>query len=195
MAGLRVNIEGLRFRASDGKLGAADQLRIVKQRLSGLAASSLRAGDPPAALAEIINQRQPLDLTISTVEIDAISETAVARKPRLEPLKMIDVPSLPFRVAKGVVPGSLSNGRTVAAEINKQNPGSKLRVPTEAELLKVNELLGDQLENRDYWIWTETEHKDYPGQFVLRLQYFDSCLYDLPGLPFYNYAVRFVEDK
>src|SRR3989338_11295404 len=68
MAGLRVNIEGLRFRASDGKLGAADQLRIVNQRLSNPAALRLRAGDSPAALAEIISQRQPVALKISEVD-------------------------------------------------------------------------------------------------------------------------------
>ena len=44
--GLRVNIEGLRFRASDGKLNTPDQLRLIGRRLSNPAVIRLRAGRP-----------------------------------------------------------------------------------------------------------------------------------------------------
>ncbi|OGC05512.1 hypothetical protein A3H38_05990 [candidate division WOR-1 bacterium RIFCSPLOWO2_02_FULL_46_20] len=94
MAGLRVNIEGWRFRASDGKLGADAQLRIVRQRLSGLAASSLRAGDSPAASAEIISQRQPVALEISEVGIDSVAEVsaaAVSQTSKIDIPEMIDI--------------------------------------------------------------------------------------------------------
>ncbi|OGB87694.1 hypothetical protein A3H38_03710 [candidate division WOR-1 bacterium RIFCSPLOWO2_02_FULL_46_20] len=193
MAGLRVTIEGLRFRASDGKLGADDQVRIVRRRLSNPAALRLRDGDSPAVLAEVISQRQPPDLTIHTIE--AISETAVASKPRVELPVTIHDSRLSFKVARGVIPGSLLNGREIAASINEQNPGRKLRVPIEAELLTLNKLLGSQLEDRDYWIWTETEHQDYPGQFVLRHQAGGNRLYFRPEFNCADSAVRFVEDK
>ncbi|OGB88439.1 hypothetical protein A3H38_04205 [candidate division WOR-1 bacterium RIFCSPLOWO2_02_FULL_46_20] len=199
MAGLRVNIEGLRFRASDGKLGAADQLRIVNQRLSNPAALRLRAGDSPAALAEIISQRQPVALKISEVDNASaaaeVGAAAVSQASKIGLPKMIDDSRLPFKVAKGVVPGSLSNGRTVAAEINRQNPGSNLRVPTEPELEMLNRLLGDQLEGTEYWIWTGTEHGDYPGQFVLRPLGDDRRYCGDPDYRYGDDAVRFVEDR
>ena len=189
--GLKINIKGLRFRASDRKLNTADRLRIIGQRLSKPAVIRLRAGDNLADLAKILSQRQPLDLEISTVGIDAMSETVVAQIERPE---MIDDSRLPFRVAKGVVPGTLSNGRKVAAEINEQNPDSAIRIPTEPELLELNRLLGNQLEGTEYWIWTETEHKEHPGQFVLRHLSDADRLYYSPGLRRNHYAVRFVED-
>ena len=200
MAGLRGNIEGWRFRASDGKLGADAQLRIVRQRLSGLAASSLRAGDSPAALAEIISRRQPVALEISIVDnasaVAKVGAAAVSQDSQIELPKMINDPRLPFKVARGVIPGSLLNGRRVAAEINKQNPGSKFRVPTEPELLELNRLLGNQLEGSNYWIWTETKHESYSGQFVLRHRGYGRR-FDASPDDHYNDlgAVRLVEDK
>jgi len=113
-------------------------------------------------------------------------------------IDMIDDPSLPFRVTKCVIPVSLLDGRRIAAEFNDQNPGRKLRVPTEKELLKLNRLLGDKLSHA-YWIWTETKYEDQPWKFVL-LHLGDSFrgyrYYFTPDSHLdHRDAVRFVEDK
>lgn len=139
-------------------------------------------------------QRQPLDLHISELEI-ASPAAVVVGTAKIELPELIDDPRLPFKVARGVVPVSLSNGRARAAEINEQNPGRKIRIPTEVELLKLNKVLGDQLEGRDHWIWTGTEHEDYPGQFVLRHLNDGNRGNDFPGFRFNSSAVRFVEDR
>ncbi|OGC06352.1 hypothetical protein A3H38_05230 [candidate division WOR-1 bacterium RIFCSPLOWO2_02_FULL_46_20] len=111
--------------------------------------------------------------------------------------EMIDDSRLPFKVAIDVLPGfSLVEGREKAAERNEQD-GGKRRIPTEPELLELNRLLGDRLEGSDDWIWTETEHEDYPGQFVLRRQDDDGRGCSHPGSNYYysDVAVRFVEDR
>lgn len=73
--GLRVKIEGLRFRVSDGKLNATDKSRLIGQRLSNTAVISLRAGDNPADLERIISQRQPI---VSTVKIGEVGSASAA---------------------------------------------------------------------------------------------------------------------
>jgi hypothetical protein len=142
---------------------------------------------------ELIGMK-PAEIDAMAAEIDALSQSAIARGSQIK-FEMLDDPRLPFKVAREFVLGSLSNGRKVAAEINGQTPGRKVRIPTEAELLQLNRLLGSQLEGNHLWIWTETEHEDYPGQFVLRHQDFDYRICDRPGDYCLNYAVRFVEDK
>jgi hypothetical protein len=128
-------------------------------------------------------------------QIDALSQAAATRTPQVARSEMIDDLRLPFRVAKDVVPGSLSSGRAIAQEINQQETGCKLRIPTEPELLELNRLLGGKLGGADYWIWTETEHEDYPGQFVLRLRLSGVRLYLHPEVNCDDFAVRLVEDR
>lgn len=171
---LKVDIKGLRFRASDGNLSAADKLRILGLRLSNTASIRLRAGDNPAYLPRIVAQRR-----------------SVMRKSILADMPMIDDSRLPFKVAKGIVPGSLTDGRKIAAAENEG--GRKLRVPTEPELLQLNKLLGNQLEGSDDWIWTETGHENHPGTFILRLQ--GGGIRDYGPADSCNGAVRFVEDR
>jgi hypothetical protein len=126
--------------------------------------------------------------------IDAAKQTGKAELP-----EMIDDPRLPFKVAKKLFEGptgSLSAGRAKAAEINKQYPGRRLRIPTEAELLELNKTLGAQLEGRIFlWIWTETEHEKNPGHFVLRRHFDHGRSYSRPGVGGLECAVRFVEDR
>ena len=95
--------------------------------------------------------------------------------------------------AKGVGYAALLDGRALAEELNRQNPGRKFRVPTEPELLKLNELVGDQLSGRDFWIWTETKYDD--NTFVLRLLSRDRRDLSLSGFRYDDCAVRLVEDS
>lgn len=192
---IRVSIEGLRFRASDGNLKVADRLRILGKRLSNPTVIRLRAGDNPADLAQIMAKRQPLDLHLNELKIASPAAVAVSAA-KINLPEMIDDSRLPFKVSRGIVPESLSAGRADAVKMNAQEPGRKIRIPTEQELLKLNKLLGNQLEGTDYWIWTETEHENYPGQFVLRRPRFDGRDYCIPDDRYYDdYAVRFVEDR
>ncbi|MBI5699906.1 hypothetical protein HZC35_06385 [Candidatus Saganbacteria bacterium] len=202
--GLRANIKGLRFRASDGKLGAADQLRILRKRMSNPAGiQSIRVGDGAGFTYRYLGMRQPVALKISVVDsafaaaevgAAAVSQASKTKISKIKLPEMIDDSRLPFRAARGIIPGSLLNGRKLAASINEQNPGRKFRVPTEPELLKLNGLLGDRLEGTDYWIWTETEHEAYPGQFVLHHLDNDYRSGSLPVSDCNGFAVRFVED-
>jgi hypothetical protein len=190
-AGLRLNIDGLRFRSGD-RVNADWQAGIVKQRLSGTGVLKFRSGDSSADLTRFFGMRQSGAPNVALIE----STFVVAVEPQKTAFpEMIDHPKLPFRVAREVVPGSLLKGRTVAAEINEQNPGSKLRIPTEAELLKLNKLLGNQLEGNHLWIWTETEHEDYQEQYVLRHQGIGGRSFDHPEVGCLSSAARFVEDK
>ncbi|MBI5699766.1 hypothetical protein HZC35_05675 [Candidatus Saganbacteria bacterium] len=195
---LKVSIEGLRFRANDRKTGTSDQMRIIGQRLSNSGALRLREGDSPADLQRILSQRQPLNIGISEIATDSnagVGEIAVVRKPQIELPEIIDDPRLTFKVARGVIVESLSNGRAIAVTINEQNPGRKFRVPTEPELLKLNGLLGDRLEGTDYWIWTETETQKGSGYNVLR-HLDDDGRHDFnPEVRHADYAVRLVEDR
>jgi hypothetical protein len=184
---LNVSIEGLRFRKSDGKLKVADQLRILGQRLSNPAVIRFREGDNPADLTRIVAQRPPINLQFN----EAVAVSAI----KTERPGMIDDSRLPFKVAIGVIPGSLLKGRKIAAEINEQNPGSRIRIPTEAELLKLNKLLEDLLEGTGDWIWTETEQKGYSGQFVLLRQDDLHRDYSKPGNDNFSCAIRFIENR
>jgi hypothetical protein len=76
-----------------------------------------------------------------------------------------------------------------------ETPDHRLRIPTEAELEMINELLGNQLEGNHCWIWTNTEHEEHPGQFVVRRLGVGVRAEHFPGTYFSSYAVRFVEDK
>ena len=190
-AGLRVNIEGLKFRSGD-RVNADWQAGIVKQRLSGQGVLRLRSGDGPADLARFLGMRQSGTPNVALIESTFVA--AVGPQKTAFP-EMIDHPKLPFKVAREVVPGSLLNGRKVAAEINEQAPGREVRIPTEVELLELNKAFGDKLNGRDYWIWTEKEHEDYPGEFVLRLQSSGFRSFSHPGYVCNFSAVRFVEDK
>ncbi len=134
----------------------------------------------------LLNRVIPRAITRASVEVSGA--------PSITCPDMIDDSRLSFKVARGIVPGSLTNGRRVATEINEVNPGSNLRIPTEEELLELNSVLGNQLEGTDYWIWTETEHERYPGQFVLRHLGDGNRIYRL-HIGYYSGAVRFVEDK
>ena len=192
---LKFRVSGLRFRRGDGALGPQDQGRLVRQRLSNHGVKGLRAGDLPSKLAEIIAQRQRQNLAISVESVEAGSEAAAARSLQAERPEMLDSPRLSFRVARVVIVGSLSNGRKVAEEINAQNPGSRIRIPTKEELLKAFDEVGNELESRYLWIWTNTEHEDNPGQFVLRRQDHDDCFFNYPDRGWYSAGVRFVEDK
>ena len=182
--GLKVNIKGLRFRASDGRLNTAAQLRILQQRLNGTAGvSRIRAGENPEASNNYLALRRPVtDIKVEPSQIP---------KP-----EMIDHPELPFKVMEGVLAEiSLPGGREYAQKLNQQEPGRKFRVPTKAELLKLNKLLEGQLDGIDYWIWTETESEKCPGRYVLLNLYLDGCIDDHPETLSGNYAVRLVEDK
>jgi hypothetical protein len=134
------------------------------------------------------------EIDAAAVQIDVLSQATVARKSQIELREMIDDSRLPFKVAIDVLPGSLANGRAIAEERNKQD-GGKRRIPTEPELLELNRLLGDQLKGSECWIWTETEHEDYPGRFVLRHRSYDYRFYFHPEFIFNYCAVRLVEDR
>jgi len=95
--------------------------------------------------------------------------------------------------AKGVGYAALLEGRALAKELNRQNPGRKFRVPTEEELLKLNELVGNQLSGTEFWIWTETKYNDVT--FVLRLLDDGFRSRNFPGSRDSVYAVRLVEDR
>lgn len=183
---LKIGFEGLRFRKTDGTfttLKASVKLRLAGQRQSNPTVIRLRAGDNPADLAQIVNRRE------------RVSALAPTRTAKIELPEMIDDPRLSFKVAKDVMVESLSEGRALAEELNRQHPGRKFRIPTESELLKLNELLEDQLEGVEKWIWTETEDKDYPGKFVLRSLGIDGRTRELPAKIYLTVAIRFVEDR
>ncbi|OGC36529.1 hypothetical protein A2311_03310 [candidate division WOR-1 bacterium RIFOXYB2_FULL_48_7] len=229
---LNVSIKGLIFRASDRRLNAEGQLRILLQRLSGPAGiARIRAGDNQEALSGYQALRQPA--TETEIELINMSTVTAVQVKALEVPEMIDDPRLPFKVSRGVVTGgqiawlvkagymitgceadrlnaaiadesnaakgvgycTLLDGRALAEELNRQNPGRKFRVPSEPELIKLNNLVGKQLSGTNFWIWTETQNKRYPGTFVLCL--LDSGLRnnDYPDFRNYYFAVRLVEDK
>ena len=117
--------------------------------------------------ARLVGMRREVkieEIGLETIQAAEVGAATVSQASKIELPERINDSRLPFKVAKGVSPGSLMNGRA----IKEQNPDRKLRIPTEPELLNLNRLLGDQLEGREYWIWTETEHEDHPGRFVLR---------------------------
>jgi hypothetical protein len=231
---LKVSIEGLRFRARDGKFNAADQLRILQQRLNGSAGiTRIRAGDNPEARSGYLVLRQLV--TETKIEAIEISTVTAAQVKVIDVPEMIDDPRLPFKVARGVATGgqiaglvkagyeitgngadylkeviadeskaakgigyiALLDGRALAKELNRQNPGRKFRVPTDPELLKLNKVVGDKISYRNLWIWTETETKANSGIFVLRrLAYAYRSAAELdPGDRNHHGAVRFVEDR
>jgi hypothetical protein len=147
-----------------------------------------------AQRAEIVDARQRPTITEFVPGEAKVAPTV--ETPRVARPEMIDDSNLSFRVARGVVLGSLTKGRRVAAEINEKNPGSNLRIPTEEEVVMINRALGDQLEGRDCWIWTDTEHEDHPGNNVLRHQGSGYRYSFYPGSDYDNRrAVRLVEDK
>ena len=75
---LRVGIEGLRFRASDRSPKAADQLRILQQRLSNPAGMPMgRAGDNLADKERYFAMRQQVAIGLS--EVGGISALAATR--------------------------------------------------------------------------------------------------------------------
>jgi len=94
---------------------------------------------------------------------------------------------------KGTGYVALLDGRALAEELNRQNPGRKFRVPFEPELLKLNELVGNRLSGRDFFIWTETKYNDI--MFVLRLRGYGYRYADLPEGRRSDGAVRLVEDR
>lgn len=113
--GLKVNIEGLRFRAGDGvlnradqlrRLRTADQLRLLGQRLSNPTATRLRADDNPVDLAQMLAWRQPLELRIS--EVDPLAGLAISGTIAVP--EVIDVPGLNIKVATSVVTGGQMAG-------------------------------------------------------------------------------------
>ncbi len=152
--------------------------------------AAIRQGGPNA-LVKLPGSRgfAPASERLKVLE-KRIDQVSTAK--RVEIPEMIEHPELPFRVMKGVVvEKSLLDGRELA-----KHYGGKYRVPTEQELLKLNKLLGDQLDGTGYWVWTETEHESYPGRFVLRHLSFDDIRTDfIPGSSFSESAVRLVEDK
>jgi len=94
---------------------------------------------------------------------------------------------------KGTGYAALLDGRALAEELNRQNPGRKFRVPFDPELLKLNELVGNRLSDRNFYIWTETKYSE--GAYVLRRP--DDALRSIK-LPENRYdfsAVRLVEDR
>jgi hypothetical protein len=228
---LKVSIKGLRFRASDGRSNAADQLRILQQRLNGSTGiTRIRAGDNPEALSGYLALRQP----VTETKIEAIEKSTVtaAQEKVIDVPEVIDDPGLPFKVMKGIATGgqiaalvkagykitghgadnlkdviadesnaakgvgcvALLDGRALAKELNRQNPGRKFRVPTEPELLELNKVVGDKLSDSNLWIWTETETEANSGRFVLRRLGFGNRLFH-PELRCLNFAVRLVEDR
>lgn len=187
--GLKVSMEGLRFRRGD--VLSEHRIRdILRRRLSNTAAVRLRPGDSLENLAEILKQRGPIDLRIYGEEV---SSKLVLSRP-----EMIDDRRLPFKVAVDVFFGSLENGMALAEMINRQNPGSALRIPSEEELLELNVLLKGRLRGEEYWVWTTTRHNVFPNQYILRHSgnSFRNCSpAEVDGNNGNNYAVRFVEDK
>jgi len=83
---------------------------------------------------------------------------------------------------------SLSDAREFARRLSELT-GRRLRIPTEEEWLAARDRLSG-----DYWIWTETEQEDNPGQFVLRLPSYDRRDFINPEFRFYFHALCLVED-
>jgi hypothetical protein len=99
---------------------------------------------------------------------------------------------------------SLRTLRQHAARLNRVIPGGGFRVPTREEFLRFKALLGDQLEGRQYWNWTETVAEKAvncgpPTYELLHLEN-DRWVHDFPGYcnydwePEYIYAGRLVRD-
>jgi hypothetical protein len=61
------------------------------------------------------------------------------------------------RTGSGTGHVSLQDGRALAKELNRQNPGRKFRILTEQEVIKMEQLIGNQLSYMKYSIWTETK--------------------------------------
>jgi len=203
----RIGYTGFRFRETRG--GTPDRLSALFMRGQGGVRLHIGKGryammtEADAALpvserARLVGMRKGVEIAefgSETIRAAEVGAATVSQASKIEPPEMIDDHRLSFKVAKGVVAGSLLDGRAIAKEINEQNPGRKFRVPTESELLELNELLGNRLEGTGYWIWTETEHENYPGRFVLRHLDFVYRFNDYPEFRSDGSAVRLVEDS
>ncbi|MDD5382435.1 MAG: SUMF1/EgtB/PvdO family nonheme iron enzyme [Candidatus Margulisbacteria bacterium] len=218
---LKMSIEGLRFRASDGNLKAADQLRILRQRLSNPAGMPRgRAGDNPADMMGYLAVRQPVDLSIS--EIGGVSAPAVTRAAIIEPPEMIAL-SDKLSIMKGEVTVGLFRQVMQGYEITGRNADDLQAIladPSNADnaLNFVSLLDGREFARRlsdltgrkfrvqtegeweqareklsgDNWTWTETKFNDQT--FVLRRLGNDGRINFYPEGRFDYIAVRLVED-
>lgn len=194
MAGIeRMGYRGFRFRGEE-RGGTSDRSRALSMR--GQGGVRLHIGEGRYVMMTEADAALPVQERVLRVGLrrDIKIEEVRLELPRLELPKMLEHPELSFRVMQRVLPGASKNaGKEHAQRLNEENPGRKFRVPTEEEVLKLNQLLAAQLEGRNYWIWTDTEHEDYPGQFVLRRigDGYRDC--DDPGNHFNGSAARLVE--
>jgi hypothetical protein len=213
---LRVNIEGLRFRKSDGALSTGKQMNILKQRLSGTSATiRTRAGDRST---NIMALRRPLDLKIG--DADIIMPT------------MLDVPGQPFRIMKGALTAGLFKSvmveyKITGCEANRllenltnlkpedaltyvslfdqrafvkafnARTGRKFRGMTSKEWDAVQDHIKMQMTGSKEWEWFNTEEKASPDSdcYIRRsLQIKDR---DITGDPWFRSrydVIRLVED-
>ncbi len=97
---------------------------------------------------------------------------------------------------KGTGYVSLLDGRKIVEEMNKQYPNRKFRLPkTEAELVGIFSVVGEQLIDRGFWIWTEQETAPNYGVFVLRTPDNASRFERFPSYRVDEYALLLVEDR
>ncbi|MFH1347550.1 MAG: hypothetical protein ABIH22_02560 [Candidatus Margulisiibacteriota bacterium] len=150
-----------------GNLGyapAADLLRVLGEGDSAVARR------PQIEIPEMIdNPRLPFRVMKGVVTGRQIAQLVEAGYEirGYNDNKLKDVIADESNAGKGIGYISLLDGRALAKELNRQNPGRKFRVPTDKELKKLNRLVEDQISGFDYfWIWTETKYDN--KTFVVR---------------------------
>jgi len=139
-----MSVKGFVTRQIDRNLTSRRQTEIASQRLTGGGGTGMRAGDLSADRQTIMAQRGAL--TITEAEIEFILH-----------------PDLPLWVAKSLVPGSRQKGELIMSA----NVGSGLRFPIEEELLRANDLLGQQLDGAGCLVWASTPHPQHGESFML----------------------------
>ena len=159
----------------------------------------VRAYTPLGLELNVVNLvgRTAGEIDSMAAQIDALSRVASVRAPKPK-IEMIDDSRLSFLVEKGVTRRtSLLDGRARAEKLNRQNPGRNFRVPRDGELFLVDGFVGDQLDGRDFFVWTETPHERYSGEFVLRLmdKGKDIPIHERPETRSNSFAVRLVADR
>lgn len=174
-----------------GKLTPANVSKILRMRVDAVAI----AGGAKIAIPEMINvpgsSFSVMKGVVAGGQLAALVKTGYEIKGRgSATLKRIIADE--SNAGKGIGYMSLLAGRALAAELNRQNPGRKFRVPFNSELITLNEQVGEQLSDREFWIWTETEDRGY--LFVLR-HLLEICRFnDYRAIHYSRNAVRLVED-
>ena len=172
METVMMRVKGFVTRQADRNLTPRKQTEIARERLANGGGQGMRAGDLLADRQTIMAQRG----TRTTTEAE---------------IEFILHPDLPLLVAKSLIPGSMQEGELIMSA----NVGSGLRLPSEEELLRANDLLGNQLAGADCLVWTSTPHPQHGESFMLIRRGDAGRYFNFPTEAGNDYGVRYFINK